>query len=69
MLRSLARYSASVSFVQAPFSAAFITTTVGFKFSVRTGDRATALIEDIRCEKIRGCSYIGGNMSASDAFS
>ena len=25
------------------------------------GDRATALIEDIWCEKIRGCSYRGGN--------
>jgi hypothetical protein len=25
------------------------------------GDRATALIEDIWCEKIRGCSYTGGN--------
>jgi hypothetical protein len=24
-------------------------------------DRATALIEDIWCEKIRGCSYTGGN--------
>jgi hypothetical protein len=26
--------------------------------------RATALIEDIWCEKIRGCSYRGGNTSA-----
>jgi hypothetical protein len=25
------------------------------------GDRATALIEHIRCEKIRGCSCRGGN--------
>ena len=25
------------------------------------GDRATALIEDICCEQIRGCSYRGGN--------
>src|SRR6476646_1983267 len=25
------------------------------------GDRVTALTEDICCEKIRGCSYKGGN--------
>jgi hypothetical protein len=25
------------------------------------GDRATALLEDIRCQKIRGCSYRRGN--------
>ena len=29
-----------------------------------SGERATALIEDIWCEKIRGCSYGGGNTSA-----
>ena len=29
----------------------------------KRGDRATALIEDIWCEKIRGCSYRGGNTS------
>ena len=28
-------------------------------------DRATALTEDMWCEKIRGCSYRGGNTSAS----
>jgi hypothetical protein len=28
------------------------------------GDRATALIENIWYEKIRGCSYTGGNPSA-----
>ena len=28
------------------------------------GDRVTALIEDIWCEKIRGCSDRGGNTSA-----
>jgi hypothetical protein len=34
------------------------------------GDRATALIEDIWCEKIRGCSYGGGgNTSAARARS
>ena len=27
------------------------------------GDRATALIEDIRCEKIRCCSYRGDSAS------
>jgi hypothetical protein len=27
------------------------------------GDRATAPIEDIWCEKIHGCSYRGGNTS------
>ena len=29
------------------------------------GDRATALIEDIWCEKIRGCCYKGGGASHS----
>jgi len=29
------------------------------------GDRATALIEDIWCEKIRGCSYGGGHPLAA----
>ena len=28
------------------------------------GDCVTALIEDIWCQKIRGCRYRGGNMSA-----
>jgi hypothetical protein len=27
-------------------------------------DRATAPIDDIWCDKIRGCSYRGGNTSA-----
>jgi len=28
------------------------------------GDRATATLQDIWCEKIRGCSYRGSNTSA-----
>ena len=31
--------------------------------SLRKADGGTALIEDIHCEKIRGCSYRGGNTS------
>jgi hypothetical protein len=33
------------------------------------GDRATALIEHIWCEKIRGCSYRGGNTSLGASYS
>jgi hypothetical protein len=34
------------------------------KLARQWGDRATAPIGDIRCGKIRGCSYRGGNTPA-----
>jgi hypothetical protein len=66
MHRSLARYSAPVSFVHTPFWADFITTMVGFKFSVQTGSDPAGATTDPLLQALAGASSTSvGNSDGS----
>src|ERR1700722_11965477 len=64
MHRSLARYSAPASFVHAPFWADFITTMVGFKFSVHTVPFPETDHDDTA--SARGCTRHPRDVSSRD---